>query len=1035
MRRLWIVIVVMAALGLAAMAAPAAEPPALAAPDHLRTEYLENPLGLDTTVPRFGWWMKPGVHGARQTAYEIQVGRSAQDLAAGLPDCWATEKVDSDASVHVEYAGAPLESFHTYYWRVRIWDEQGRTSPFSKVQSFETALLKPEDFTAAWIRGEKDIPRSRGYHSQCFKEPGKTQLIRLDFGTPKTISAVVLYPASLDGEAGYGFPLRYRVVLCDKESGEDGAVVADCTGADQANPGAGAVTHTFEPRTNRYVRIEVSALPQNKNGEYFMALAEAEALAPENGAVVTAIDADVESRLERHGWSPDSVRDGIKESLAGASHSPLMRKAFELPKGVKRARAYVSGLGYYELYLNGKRVGDRVLDPANTVHHKRTLYSVYDVTHLLKQGKNAAGMMLGHGWWKDTCAAWLQLRVELSDGSVVTLQTDETWRYAPGPIVAESFYHGETYDARLEVPQWSAAGFDDAAWQAVQRFETPPARLAVQAMPPIRIAKTLKPKSIQTLPNGEKVVDFGQNMTGWIQMKVAGPAGTEVVLRHAELLYPDGSLNMENLRAAEATDRYILKGAESETYAPRFTQHGFRYAQIAGYPGELTPDKLLAQVVYTDFEETGRFDCSNKLYNTIRDISRWSILGNNMSMPTDCPQRDERQGWMGDAHLAAEASILNYDFAAYYEQWLRVIADSQSPEGFVPDTAPNIWGNPDGSPPWAIAYPLVVWYSWHYYQNKRVVEEHYDNIARWMATLEAKAKDGILEYCHYGDWVGIEKTPMPPIGTGCYYWTAAMLEDFARVLGKAGDQEKWAAKKAQIATAYNARFFNAEKGYYDEGTQFSQIFPLYLGIAQGPQAEAALKRLKSEIMETRQGHLATGILGTKYLFDVLDDSGNADVAYTLSLKEDYPSWGYMIANGATTVWELWELKTDGGMNSHNHQMFGSILDWMHGRVAGIRKLPEPGYRQFTIAPAIDGPLSHARAHLDTVRGRIESAWRKSGKGFELSVTVPPNTTARVLVPAKGRPVTPAPAELQPLESNAANVIYELGSGKYRFSVK
>lgn len=1030
MRTRWLIGALILVGGLSAWAG-AAE---VAAPEHLRTEYLENPLGIDTAIPRFSWWMHAAGQGQKQTAFQIQVSRSEEALKENLPDCWDSEKVDSAASVHVEYAGAPLESFRTYYWRVRIWDGAGTPSGFSGIQTFETALLNPEDFTAQWIRGEKDIPQSMGFRSQAFKEADKTQWLRIDLGTPKPIAGVVLYPVAPGAEAGYGFPLRYRISLSDSEKGENSIVVVDSTAADQPNPGTNSVSHTFEVKTARFVRIEATALRPTAANEYVLALAEAEVLSGADGTALKPIDADGESSYSRKGWNTGQVYDGIRVSQPGLRQSPLMRTAFTLDKPVARARAYVSGLGYYELYLNGSRVGDRVLDPGNTVHHKRTMYSTYDVTRLLQQGNNVAGMMVGHGWWKDTCAAWLQLRVEFPDGSTATIGTDDSWRVGKGPIVAESLYNGETYDARLEVPQWSTVYFKDAGWTPAQRFETPPQRMSAQAMPPIRVVDSLRPKNIAKLENGEYVVDFGQNMTGWVQLRAKGEAGREISVRHSELLYPDGSINQENLRAAEATDRYIMKGVGEEKYEPRFTQHGFRYAQIAGYPGELKPDLLTAKVVHTDFKTTGDFECSNKLYNTIRDISRWAILGNNMSIPTDCPQRDERQGWMGDAHLAAEASILNYDFAAYYESWLKVIADSQSPEGFVPDTAPHIWGNPDGSPPWAIAYPLVVWYSWHYYENRRVVEEHYGNLVRWMDTLDAKAKDGILEYCHYGDWVGIEKTPMPPIGTGCYYWTAAMLEEFAGVLGKNVDREKWAAKRRLIAGAYNARFFNPEKGYYDEGSQFSQIFPVYLGIA-GEHAEAAVARLKSEIVNTRQGHLATGILGTKYVFDVLDDSGNADIAYLVSLKEDYPSWGYMIANGATTVWELWELKTGDAMNSHNHQMFGSILDWMFGRVAGIRKLPEPGYTRFAVAPAIDGPLDHAKAHVDTVRGRIESRWSKSKDGFTMNVTVPPNTAAQVLVPAAGKPVQTSPPGLQPIEQSPKTTAFEIGSGTYSFTVR
>ena len=1007
-------------------------------PDNLRTEYVKAPLGIDTASPRFSWWMREQEQDQFQSAYRVQVATCLDLLKAGTPDCWDSGKVLSDNSVHVVYNGQPLASSTAYYWRVCTWDKNGKAGDYSEVASFETALLTATDFNATWVTVDEDITGSGGYQSETVDSADKAQWVRIELDEPREISGVVLYPARpLDGKenkAGFGFPVRYKVTVSDMPGGGNGKVVADCTAKAKANPGGKPVRYSFPAVKGKFVRVAAEQLAENGAGKYVLALAEIEVLDPQGKNVALEEKVTASTRVDGPFWGRAKLVDGITESREGRQTSPLLRKEFPLEKPVKSARAYVSGLGYYELYLNGQRVGDRVLDPGNTVHYKRTLYSTYDVTALLKPGGNAAGLMLGHGWWKGTCAGWLQLRVEFTDGSTQSIATDDSWRWSTGAILRESFYHGERYDARLEQAGWNEAGFNDGAWKAVRRMETPPEKMMAEVMPPIRVNGTVKPVSLTPRPGGSFILDFGQNLTGWIQLNVRGEAGQQVTIKHTELLRPDGSLNPDNLRSAQATDTYILKGGGTEVYHPRFTQHGFRYAEVFSTGAPLTIDQFEAQVVHSAFDTVGGFECSNPLYNKIRDISLWSILGNNMSMPTDCPQRDERMGWMGDAHLAAEATILNFDVAAYYQNWLRVIADSQSPDGFVPDTAPHIWGDKDGSPPWAIAYPLVTWYSWRYYGNRRAVEENYPNIVKWFNTLEAKSKNNTLDYCHYGDWVGVEETPMPPIGTACFYWTAAMLEEFAGVLGKTADQQHYAQRKQAIGAAYDARFFNKEKGCYDEGSQCSQILPLYLGIAGGHQA-AALKRLTSEIAETRKGHLATGILGTKYLFDVLADSGNAGLAYQLSLQEDYPSWGYMIANGATTLWELWKLETGNGMNSHNHQMFGSILDWFHGHVAGIGKLPEAGYRHFTIAPLVDGPLTRASAHLDTVRGRISSAWEKKGGGFDLQIEIPANTGARVEVPTLGKKLSGAPKGLRPAQIHPDRTVLELGSGSYRFSVR
>ncbi len=1009
----------------------------LPAPVHLRTEYIENPLGLDTTAPRFSWWMQHPGRNVVQSAYQILVATDPALLAQDRADLWDSGKTASDRCVHVVYTGAPLSSYKRCYWKVRTWDQDDRLSAYSEPAWFEMALLAPADFTAQWIRGPQDALATNGYVSEATRRATATEWVQVDLGQALPVSRAALYPARpynwRSDMPGFGFPVRYRVTLSHDSEGRNVVATADFTSHDQPNPGESPVTVDLGGQRGRYLRVTATQLRKRDGGRFVLALAEIEALDGQGRNLALNKEVSASSSWERKGWGKSHVVDGVRRSQGATTHSPLIRTSFTVDKPVARVRAYVSGLGYYELHLNGKRVGDRVLDPPNTVYMKRTLYSVYDVASLLVAGENAVGMMLGHGWHSGSPAGWLQLRIEYADGSIQTVHTSGAWRWSLGPVVEESLYNGETYDARLEKPGWAAPGYDDSAWQPAAPYENPPASLACQTMPPIRVIGTRAPLTLTRRPDGGVVADFGQNLTGWVRIKVQGAPGAPIVMRHAELLHPDGSLNPENLRTARATDTYILAGRGTETYAPRFTQHGFRYVEVTGYPGELTKDKIEACIVHTDFDRIGAFDSSNTLLNRIYDVTLWSIRGNNMSIPTDCPQRDERMGWMGDAHLAAETTLLNFDATAYYENWLRVIANSQDAEGHVPDTAPSAaFGRREGSPAWAVAYPLLTYYLYHYSGDERVVEEHYDNLVRWFSTLERHAKDGIVEYGHYGDWVGLEDTPMDLISTGVFYLSAHILNEFAQFLGKDADVARFAGRKAEIASAFNSSFFKKHKRCYGNGSQFSQVWPLYLGIVPTEHRQAVLDHLKREIVETRNSHFATGILGTKYIYDVLSDSNNAALAYTATLQTSYPSYGYMLAHGATTLWELWELKTGRGMNSHNHQMFGSVVDWFFDGAVGINKMPAPGYAHIVVAPLPDDRLIRGEGVIDTVRGQIKSRWLRTGSGYECWVTIPPNCRATFKAPTQG--LDEPRVTLDGKDVGKALVI-DLGSGQHRIDVK
>jgi len=708
--------------------------------------------------------------------------------------------------------------------------------------------------------------------------------------------------------------------------------------------------------------------------------------------------------------SPYSAAASFETGLLAASDwkahwiggANQLRKEFTLPATPVRARAYVAGLGYYELRINGHKIGHHVLDPAWTTYGKRVLYAVYDVTARLHQGPNAVGVMLGEGW-STSRALLLQIHVDMEGGRTADVLTDSSWRVTQGPIQSDSVYNGDVYDARQETPGWDRPGFDDAHWQPATGIDGPAGVLSAQMMPPIRVTDTLTPVTLTAPRPGVYIFDFGQNISGVVRLRVRGPRGTRVQIRHAELLYDDGTLNVENLRAAKATDVYILRGGgEEEVYQPRFTYHGFRYVELTGYPGAPKFDTLRALVMHSDVQPTGGFTASKTILDQIQHNIVWGIQDNLVSIPTDCNQRDERMGWMADAHLYAETAMLNFDMPAFYTNFLRDIHDIQGADGTVTDTVPHRYGSRPADPAWGLAYPLITWYMYEYYGDRRILEEHYGGVKAWTDYLTTRSKDGILSYSYYGDWVPIEKTPGSLVSTFCYYWSADLVSRMADILNKTADADTYRQLAGKIRDAFNTRFLNPQTGVYANGTQTAQILPLFLHMVPAARRSEAFGALEDSIVYTHNTHLTTGILGTKYLFPLLTAAGRSDLAYELATQTTYPSWGYMVENGATTLWELWQNKTGPSMNSHNHPMFSSIGAWFYNALAGINPDPEaPGFERIIFAPQVVRDLDWAAGSLDTIRGKVACSWRRTRGGLRLEVTVPVGSQAEVRIPELG----------------------------------
>jgi len=754
-------------------------------------------------------------------------------------------------------------------------------------------------------------------------------------------------------------------------------------------------------------------------------------------------------------WNAQWVSVPGTDEDKGPQPAPLFRKSFLLAKPPVSARVYICGLGYHELRLNGEKVGDHVLDPAFTRYDRRALYVVHDVTSLLKKGSNALGVILGNGWynmhtravwdfdkapWRDRPVLRCQLEMTFDDASTRTVASDATWRVSTGPIIFDSIRNGETYDARLEKAGWDAAEFNDINWPLAEADSGPTGELRAQMMPPIKVTQTLKPAKLTESKPGVWVFDIGQNMAGWARLKVSGPAGTQVIMRYGERLHADGTLDQQDIgqhikAGKPQTDTYILKGQGTEVWEPQFVYHGFQYVEVTGLPGKASLDMLEARVVHTAFDKAGSFECSNDLFNRIQRNTLWSYVSNFHGYPTDCPHR-EKNGWTGDAHLAAETGLYNFDSAAAYAKWIGDLRDEQRDSGELPGIVPTsgwgyAWGN---GPAWDSAYVLIPWYLYQYSGDTRVLTERYDRHKRYVDYLTSKAEHGIVSI-GLGDWVPAKsKTPEKVTSTGYYYRDALIVSKTAAMLGKTEDARKYGDLALEIRDAFNREFFNRETGLYAGGTQTAMSCALTHGLVPPAERARVFGNLVAMI-EKNDGFLDAGILGTKYLIDCLTAGGRADVVYAMATKTTYPSWGRWLEEGATTLWEQWD-----GNASRNHIMFGHISAWFYQVLGGIVPDPEAvGFKHFSIKPQLLGDVTLAKAEHKSMYGPIRSNWEIRGDQFILKIAVPVNTTATVYVPSdKQKTITEGPDYIHAgdhtkfLRIEDEYVVFEVESGTYEF---
>ena len=797
--------------------------------------------------------------------------------------------------------------------------------------------------------------------------------------------------------------------------------------------------------------------------------------------------------LKTSDWKAAWITLEIEEDITKSQPCPFLRKEFALNKNIKSARAYVTSLGLYELHINGQRVGDEVFTPGWTSYFRRLQYQTYDITGLLSTGKNVVGAILGDGWYRgfigwnmarnyygEKLALLLQIQVNYQDGTSEIIKTDSTWKAKTGPILESDIYNGEIYDARLEMNGWSETGFDDQNWNPVKQINHSKKILVAPPGPPVRKIQEITPIEIIKTPNGETVFDMGQNMVGWIRLRVTGEAGTTITLKHAEVLDKHGNLYTENLRKAKQRVQYILKGGKEEFFEPRFTFQGFRFVAVAGFPGEPNLNSLTGIVIHSDMTPAGDFSCSDSMINQLQHNIQWGQKGNFLDVPTDCPQRDERMGWTGDAQVFAPTACFNFDAASFYTKWLKDVAVDQFPDGAIPHVVPDVlrtggstaWEDiletksntpalPElkagASAAWADAAVIVPWTVYLCYGDKRILAEQYRCMKGWIDYMKNKAGDSYLwnKGGHFGDWLAYATnrsdypgatTDKDLIATAYFAHSTNILQKAATVLNKKDDAQIYADLFEKIRQAFQAEFVTTN-GRLTSNTQTAYSLALAFNLLPENLKAKAAERLAEDVKNFK--HITTGFVGANLISQALTDNGYLDLAYMLLNRKEYPSWLYPITKGATTIWERWDgIKPDGsfqdpGMNSFNHYAYGAIGNWLYRVVAGIEIDPEsPGYKHFIIRPRPGGGLTSASAKHHSMYGTIESSWKLENRKFSLSVTIPPNTTTTIFLPdarlnevtESGKPVKNAMGILNYFqEENAVKI--EAGSGRYIFDYK
>jgi alpha-L-rhamnosidase len=1068
---------------------------------NLRCEYQQNPPGIDELLPRLSWNLQAASdkRELRQSAYHILVSSTPEKLAKEQGDLWDSGRVESDRQLHIIYAGKPLTSRMQCFWKVRVWNQNGRQSKWSQPSAWTMSLLKTSDWQAKWIADANSVVEKNvygplnGYQCEFAKSADTAKWVTIDLGKPQSFDAVKLFPARpydwTPDTPGFLFPVRFKIETAMNADFSDAKVVLDRTAKDEPNPDTNAPLYRFASATGQFVRLTVTKFGLRDGENFAFALAEIQVLNGENNIAKLA-KVSAQDSVETGQWAKVNLTDGVLTAVKPRDNESLpasmVHKSFQINHPIKRATAYASALGLYELRLNGQRVGEKLLTPEWTSYRKHVQYQVYDVTALLCQGENAASALLGEGWYAGRLMITgrfaygthprflLQLEIEFTDGQRQTIITDNSWRTTTdGPIRSAGIYDGEVYDARKETKGWDTAGFDASLWQTARAFDINSPRLVGQRNEPIQVTKELAPVKMTEPKPGVFVFDFGQNMVGWCRVKAVGAAGKTVTIRHAEMLNDDGTIYTANLRTALQTDSYTPAADGNFVFEPHFTYHGFRYVELTGLTESPTNESILGRVFHSSSPIVGSFECSDSSLNRLMQNIQWTQRSNMMSVPTDCPQRDERLGWMGDIQSFAQTAAFNMDMAAFFSKSAQDMRDDQASDGRFSDFAPNQsdssipgsngngWTNAfSGAPAWADAGVIVPWRAYQNYADIRLLEQHFEAARKWVDYIHNQNPNLIWERFRnndYGDWLngdtikkqegwpeGGAAIPSVVFATAFFAHSTELVAKMAELLGRSEDAYRYGRLSNQIKSVFNQRYVKPD-GRIEGDTQSGYALALSFNLLPENLRSKAAQYLVENIRKYNT-RLSTGIQTTPRAMLELSNNGYSDVAWQLITNRTFPSWLYMIDNGATTIWERWDGYVkgrgfqDAGMNSFNHWALGAVGEWMWRNIAGLNPDDsQPGWKHFSIAPKPGGGVTWAKCEYQSIRGPIAVSWSLDKERIVLKVSIPPNTTAAVYVPTSqpnavtesGLPIEQAKG-VKFIHAEKETAVYEIGSGSYVF---
>jgi alpha-L-rhamnosidase len=1084
-----------------AMSAIAACAQALS-PAALRVDELTTPLGIDDTQPRFSWQLRDSRQGARQSAYRLLVATQPDLLAVGKADVWDSGRIASGQSVGVQYAGAVIAPSTRYYWKVLVWDQAGEPAPESPVSWWESGLLKQpwhaqwigyetaeeaavRQAPAAWIAYPNQIPNPAAQALPAGKPAEQHVAYRETVTLSKPVLRATLYATAQDTVSAWingaqimtaspyppwrQFPWK-KFVSADATSAlttGSNTIAIEQVHYLQPNEKAASLpmiatlfveyadgsTEVFTSGTNWKTSLEFGPGWQQKS---FDDAGWKSAVACKQGAGDDSLG---------HPWIPDSVK--------------ALRYSFDVTKGVKSARLYATALGAYEMFINGARVGDQVLAPGWTDYRQRVVYQTYDVTDLIAQGGNAIGALLAPGWYAsslkwaqepnnfgDTPPALLaQLRIEHTDGSVEWVKTDTDWKANTSFILHSELYDGETQDDRA-IPRTLGSFVTSIiaeGWSHASPIDPRPVEIVAQSYPPIRVERELQAVSVTEPRAGVYVYDFGQIFSGVASVKLKGPEGTDLRLRFAEVLNADGTIYTDNLRTAKVTDHFVLGGTRVTEISPDFTFHGFRYVELTGLPTAPAKDAVTGVVFHTDAPFTIELKTSSAVINQLWSNILWGQRSNFVGVPTDCPQRDERLGWMADAQVFWRAASYNMDLAAFSRKYATDMSGTQVGTPFYGVYAPNPTKGAGGSGPgWSDAGVIIPWTSWLQTGDKSIIEDNWAAMEKYLDAIAAANPDGLWRNesgTPYGDWLSPEgKTDIVLIATAYWAYDVTLMREMAHATGRAQDEEKYRQLFEKIRAAFEKQFVH-EDGFVagadnsastfgainnpdakSKGgdTQTGYVLALHMNLLPAELRAAAAKKLVAKI-EANHELLATGFLGTPYLLEELTKAGYPELAYKLLLNTEYPSWGYMVEHGATTMWERWngdQMLADPGMNSFNHYAYGAVADWIYRYAAGIDATPrDAGFHSIVLHPVFDRRLGSLDLRYQSPYGEIHSSWSVDGNTAHWTVTIPPNANGWLrLSEAEAASYTLNGKPLAKPTAKDEKTGYELASGTYSFEV-